>query len=159
PASEKPACRAPASAAPARSRPGWRPAPRRAAPPTRAGIVSSLQTLDDLAAGARAQGPEGQAVGAVDRDAPQEAGGAVGEEEGDPAGVVAAEVVQPAVGVGPDVDPVGVDLHEDRGRGVRRGPGVQLAGPRPGAGGGAGPNALRLRPGPVADHNRLGGAV
>src|SRR5205823_7696592 len=106
-----------------------------------------VQAPNDFAAGARAEGPEGPPLRAVAGDAADEMRRAVGEEQVDAAGVVTGEVVEAAVGVGLDVNPVVVHENQARGRGRGRPPRVARPGPDHDAARGAGPDAQGVRPG------------
>ena len=91
---------------------------------------SVAQALNGVAASNRPHRPECHALWPVHGDAAHEVDGPVGEQQVDAANMVTGKVVQPAVRVGLDVDPVVVRQHQRRGRGRDRRPRVARAGPQ-----------------------------
>src|SRR5262245_17676615 len=122
-------------------------------------IKSIIQSINRVARGPRAQGPKSPAFRAVVRNAPQEMDRSIGEEEIDSSRMIAGKIVQAAVGVRGDIDPVIVCQDESLRWAGGVGPNVRGSRSANGAIGRAGPDAIRLRPGPVAEQDGLARSI
>src|SRR5262245_11934064 len=122
-------------------------------------VMSILNSFDHLAAGTSAERPKGAPFLAVAGDAAKEMNRAVGKEKIHPSGMQTGEIIEPAIGIGRDVNPVVVGKNKHRrGSGGPR-PYIAVAGTRYTAGYDARPNPSGLSPGAVADQDGIAGAV